>query len=74
MDKRQTLLWIKEQQRQWADARNIQRDRDSVVRLESNLYQPLTPQTRNQYEQGDGDELAETESAARCLPCALPRL
>jgi hypothetical protein len=57
MDKSQTLLWIKEQQRRWADTRNIRRDGDSVVTLESNLYQPLTPQTRADYERGDGGEL-----------------
>jgi hypothetical protein len=37
--------------------RNIQSDRDSVVMLEFNLYQPQTPLTRGQYERGDGDEL-----------------
>ncbi len=57
MDKSQTLLRIKEQQRWWADARNVQRDGDSVVALDANLYQPLNPKTRSQYERGDGDEL-----------------
>ena len=57
MDKSQTLLRIKEQQRRWADARNVQRDGDSVVALDANLYQPLNPKTRSQYERGDGDEL-----------------
>jgi len=61
MDKSHTLLRIKEQQRRWADARNIQRDGDSVVTLEFNLYQPLTPLTRAEYERGDGDELGRDE-------------
>lgn len=59
MNKPQTLLRIKEEQRRWADARNIKRDGDSVVVLENNLYQSLTPQTRAQYERGDGDELGQ---------------
>lgn len=59
MNKSQTLLRIKEEQRRWADARNIKREGDSVVVLENNLYQSLTPQTRAQYEGGDGDELGQ---------------
>jgi hypothetical protein len=57
MNKSQTLLWIKEAQLRWADAHIVELDRDSVVRLENNLYQPLTPQTRSQFERGDGGEL-----------------
>ncbi len=57
MNKSQTLSRIKESQRRWADANIVVKDRDSVVRLENNLYQPLTPQTRAQYERGDGGEL-----------------
>ena len=57
MNKSQTLLRIKEGQRRWADAHNVERDRDSVLALENNLYLSLTPETRAQYEHGDGDEL-----------------
>jgi len=57
MTKSQTLLRIKESQRRWADAHHVEQNRDSVVKLEDNLYQPLTSQTRVQYERGDGDEL-----------------
>lgn len=59
MNKSQTLLSIKEQQRRWADARSIQRHGDSVIALDANLYQSLTPQTWSQYEHGDGDELGK---------------
>src|ERR1700722_12158474 len=59
MNRTQTLLQIKEEQRRWADARKIERQGDSVLVLENNLYQPLTPRTRAQYERGDGDELGK---------------
>jgi hypothetical protein len=52
MNKSQTLSWIMEDQRRWAEARKIERERDSVMVLESNLYRPLTPETRAQYERG----------------------
>ncbi len=59
MNKSQTLLRIKEAQRRWADGHNVKREGNSVVVLENNLYQPLTPETRAQYESGDGDELGK---------------
>jgi hypothetical protein len=59
MNKSQTLVRIKEAQRRWSDARKIEREGDSVIRLENNLYQPLTSQTRAQYERGDGGELGK---------------
>ncbi len=61
MNKSQTLWTIKEAQRRWADAHHVKRDGESVLVLENNLYQPLTPETRAQYENGDGDELGRDE-------------
>ncbi len=67
MTKSQTLFRIKESQRRWADANIGEQDRGSVVRLEDNLYQPLTPQTRAQYERGDGDELGSFPPRMSCV-------
>ncbi len=59
MNKSQTLLRVRKDQRLWADAHNIKRDGDSVLALENNLYQPLTSKTLDQYKSGDGDELGQ---------------
>lgn len=68
MNRAQTLLQIKEEQRRWADARKVERERDSVMVLENNLYQPLTPETRAQYERGDGDELGKDGKRGKLFP------
>jgi hypothetical protein len=45
-------------QRKWATARGIRFDEyDRVDRLEDNLFQPLAPASRAEYEAGDGSEL-----------------
>ena len=45
-------------QRGWAEGRNLSIDRsDRVADLEDNLFQPMNPETRSEFEAGDGSEL-----------------
>ena len=45
-------------QRGWAKGRSLSLDRcDRVAALEDNLFQPMNPETRSEFEAGDGGEL-----------------
>jgi hypothetical protein len=45
-------------QRGWAESQNLSFDRsDRVAVLEDNLFQPMNPETRSEFESGDGGEL-----------------
>lgn len=74
MNKSQTRLRIREDQRLWADAHNLKRDGDSVLVLENNLYQPLTPKTLDQYKSGDGDELGQNGRRGKMFSLRSSRL
>lgn len=54
----QTEQLIRSAQRGWAASRQLTFDRsDRVGRLEDNLFQPMNPDTRSEFESGDGSEL-----------------
>jgi len=63
-------LYIKQKQVQWAKRRGIQLkgsqgargERAYTPRLGQNLFRPLSPQARAEYESGKGGELAENEA------------
>ena len=63
MDERIPLLsdteqMVRFQQRNWASARQIDFDRsDRVEKLKDNLFQVMNPDTRLEFESGDGAEL-----------------
>jgi hypothetical protein len=49
---------LRSAQRIWAAGRQIAFDRsDRVERLEDNLFQAMNPDTRSEFESGDGSEL-----------------
>jgi len=49
-------------QRGWAERRSLSFDRsDRVTVLEDNLFQPMNPGTRSEFESGDGGELGTTD-------------
>lgn len=49
---------LRSAQRAWADRRQIRFNRsDRVNRLEDNLFQAMNPDTRSEFESGDGSEL-----------------
>lgn len=52
-------------QRTWAHARKLPLDQDYTLRLEDNLFQPLHPDTRREYEAGAGKELGRPGKAGK---------
>jgi hypothetical protein len=58
-----TEQMIRSEQRAWADARGVRFDRsDRVDQLEDNLFQAMNPETRSEFEAGDGGELGTTDA------------
>src|SRR5688572_6131498 len=58
-----TEQMIRSEQRAWADARGVRFDRsDRVDQLEDNLFQAMNPETRPEFEAGDGGELGNTDA------------
>ena len=54
----ETEIQIREAQRAWALTRGLDFDRfDRVAHLEDNLFQAMNPDTRTEFEAGDGSEL-----------------
>jgi len=57
---------IRAQQQAWADHLGIKCDKDGyTLRLDDNLYCPLSPATLEEFKQGKGDELGDNEKRGK---------
>ncbi len=72
-----TLRRILRQQRKWAQAHIALRDMQGVLDdiyfadIDDNLFRPLQPETRAEFEAADGDELGRPGQARRPKLCSL---
>src|SRR6266403_1316110 len=66
MNRGTTFSFVRDQQRGWAQSRNIELDsNDRVVRLEDNFFAPLNLESRAEIEEGDGGEFGNPDDVGK---------